>query len=91
MHEPSVSKPLTMTRPIDEALPGLISGSAVLAVRLATGVFTLGWTPKLLFGEEAEQVGIESGKYGFKIIGPLAFRDTSPLLETAPRPNSPLV
>ena len=54
------------------------------------GVFTLGWTPKLLTGAEAEAVGTESGTYGFK-IGPLAFRDTSPLLADAPRPEQPLM
>ena len=30
-------KPLTMTRPPQEALPGLITGGMALAVRLATG------------------------------------------------------
>ena len=82
-------KPLSMTRPGEQALP-LITGSAVLAVRLATGVFTLGWTPRLLFGAEAESIGVSNGKYGFK-LGPIAFRDESPLLETAPRPSEPLI
>lgn len=79
-----------MTRPLQEQLPGLISGGMALAVRLATGVFTLGWTPALKFGEEADALGVESGKYAYK-IGPLAFRDTSPLLEDAPRPAEPLI
>ena len=82
-------KPLTMTRP-SEQLPSLITGGLVLAVRLATGVFTLGWTPRLLIGDEAEAVGTATATYGFK-IGPFAFRDTSPLLTGAPRPEVPLV
>jgi len=84
-----VPQPLSMTRP-KEQLPGLLTGGLALAIRLATGVFTLGWTPKLLTGAEAEAVGTESGTYGFK-IGPLAFRDTSPLLADAPRPEQPLM
>jgi glutathione S-transferase len=83
-------KPLAMTRPLQEQLPGLISGGMVLAIRLATGVFTLGWTPSLLVGDDAAAVGIEEGKYAYK-IGPFAFRDTSPLLLDAPRPAEPLI
>ena len=82
-------RPLTMTRP-SEQLPSLLTGGLVLAIRLATGVFTLGWTPKLLVGDEAEAVGTATGTYGFR-LGPLAFRDTSPLLSSAPRPEQPLV
>ena len=82
-------RPLTVTRPREE-LPSLLTGSLVLAIRLATGVFTLGWSPKLLSGDEAAAVGTDTGKYGFK-LGPLAFRDTSPLLAGSPRPAQPLV
>uniref|UniRef100_A0A7S0HXD0 GST N-terminal domain-containing protein n=1 Tax=Phaeocystis antarctica TaxID=33657 RepID=A0A7S0HXD0_9EUKA len=82
-------RPLTVTRPSEE-LPSLLTGGLVLAIRLATGVFTLGWTPKLLTGDEAAAVGTATGTYGFK-FGPLAFRDTSPLLAGAPRPEQPLV
>ena len=79
-------KPLSMTRP-EEQIPGLLTGGAALAVRLATGVFTLGWSPKLV---KAEEIGIEKGIYGFP-LGPFAFRDTSSLLADAPRPDQPLV
>jgi len=82
-------KPLTMTRPRAQ-LPGLLTGGMALAIRLATGVFTLGWSPQLLTGPDADAVGIEQGVYGFK-VGPLAFRDTSPLLADAPRPATPLI
>ena len=82
-------KPLQMTRGAEQ-IPNLLTGGAVLAIRLATGVFTLGWTPKLVFGEEAESIGVEKGVYGFK-IGPVAFRDTSPILAQAPRPEEPLI
>ena len=71
-------KPLSMTRP-EEQIPGLLTGGAALAVRLATGVFTLGWSPKLV---KAEEIGIEKGIYGFP-LGPFAFRDTSSLLADA--------
>jgi len=80
-------QPLTLTRP-GEQLPGLISGGLALALRIATGVFTLGWTPKLLIGQDADAVGIDEGTYAFK-LGPVAFRDTSLLLEAAPRPAEP--
>ena len=83
-------RPLTMTRPAQEALPGLMSGGAALALRLATGVFTLGWQPRLLTGDEANAIGVANGKYGFR-VGPFAFRDESPLLVTAPRPKDPLI
>ena len=82
-------RPLTVTRPREE-LPSLLTGSLVLAIRLATGVFTLGWSPKLLTGDEAGAIGTATGTYGFK-LGPLAFRDTSPLLADSPRPAQPLL
>ena len=82
-------RPLTVTRPSEE-LPSLLTGGLVLAIRLATGVFTLGWSPKLLTGDEAAAVGTATGTYGFR-FGPLAFRDTSPLLAASPRPEQPLV
>ena len=82
-------KPLTMTRP-EEQLPGLITGGLALALRIATGVFVLGWSPKLLTGDAAGSIGVENGKYGFK-VGPLAFRDESSLLVDVPRPEQPLI
>eukprot|EP00322_Chrysochromulina_rotalis_P006539 CAMPEP_0115856952 /NCGR_PEP_ID=MMETSP0287-20121206/15322_1 /TAXON_ID=412157 /ORGANISM="Chrysochromulina rotalis, Strain UIO044" /LENGTH=283 /DNA_ID=CAMNT_0003311151 /DNA_START=59 /DNA_END=910 /DNA_ORIENTATION=- len=78
-----------MTRP-EEQLPGLLTGGLALAVRVATGVFVLGWSPKLLSGSDADCIGVQSGKYGFK-FGPFAFRDESSLLGSAPRPDQPLV
>jgi len=69
-------------------LPSLLTGGFALAVRLASGVFCLGWTPRLLVGSEAEAIAIDKGKYGFR-LGPLAFRDESPLLKDAPRPAEP--
>lgn len=49
-------KPLTMTRPRAQ-LPGLLTGGMALAIRLATGVFTLGWSPQLLTGVHATHRG----------------------------------
>ena len=78
-----------MTRP-QEQLPGLLTGGVALALRLATGVFTLGWAPRVLTGSDADAIGVSEGRYGFK-LGGVAFRDTSPLLADAPRPSQPLV
>ena len=78
-----------MTRP-NEQIAGLVTGGAALALRIATGVFTLGWSPQLLFGDEAAAVGPGTDKYAFR-FGPFAFRDTSPLLADAPRPETPLI
>jgi len=76
-------KALTVTRPKEQAL-GLLGGSSALALRLASGVFVLGWKIESVLKEVPE------GKYGLK-LGPLTLRDTSSVLGNAPRPAEPIV
>eukprot|EP00401_Gymnodinium_catenatum_P065692 CAMPEP_0117602702 /NCGR_PEP_ID=MMETSP0784-20121206/77727_1 /TAXON_ID=39447 /ORGANISM="" /LENGTH=365 /DNA_ID=CAMNT_0005405549 /DNA_START=9 /DNA_END=1106 /DNA_ORIENTATION=- len=80
--KPPEPQPLTVTRPGD--LPSLLTGSLALLLRLASGVFVLGWTPRFSFEKP------EPSKYGLQ-LGPVTLRDTSPILEGAPRPSEPLV
>jgi glutathione S-transferase len=75
-------RPLTVTSSAD--LAGLIKSSAALAVRLGTGGFVLGWKIDSIFAEE------QDGKYGLS-LGPFRIRDSSPVLEEAPRPVKPLI
>ena len=74
-------KPLTVTRPSD--LPNLLKSAIALGVRLATGVFVLGWKVDTVFAPE-------DGKYALQ-LGPLRLRDSSSVLDKAPRPNKPLI
>ena len=75
-------KPLTVTRSSD--IPSLLKSSVALGLRLATGVFVLGWKIDSLFAEP------EEGKYALK-LGPLRLRDASAVLKEAPRPGQPLI
>lgn len=77
-------KPLNATR-LGEDWLSLLTASLSLALRLASGVFVLGWSPSFKFGDASEP-----GKYSLQ-LGPVNLRDTSPILETAPRPEQPLV
>jgi len=74
---------LTMTRPKDQAF-GLITGGAALALRLASGVFVLGWKVESVLKDVSE------GQYALN-LGPLKIRDVSSVLGTAARPKEPLV
>lgn len=76
-------KPLNATR-LGEDWLSLLTASLSLALRLASGVFVLGWSPSFKFGQAPE------GKYSLQ-LGPVNLRDTSPILESAPRPKQPLV
>ena len=75
-------QPLTLTRSSD--LPSVLRSSAALAVRLATGVFVLGWKIDTIFAPE------EEGKYALQ-LGPFRIRDSSSVLQDAPRPEKPLI
>eukprot|EP00931_Biecheleriopsis_adriatica_P096272 TRINITY_DN69932_c0_g1_i1.p1 TRINITY_DN69932_c0_g1~~TRINITY_DN69932_c0_g1_i1.p1 ORF type:complete len:373 (-),score=41.05 TRINITY_DN69932_c0_g1_i1:86-1162(-) len=79
-------KPLNATR-LGEDWLSLLTASLALALRLASGVFVLGWSPSFKFGEASAS---DSGKYSLQ-LGPVNLRDTSPILEAAPRPKEPLV
>eukprot|EP00553_Chaetoceros_curvisetus_P003160 CAMPEP_0204615150 /NCGR_PEP_ID=MMETSP0717-20131115/2718_1 /ASSEMBLY_ACC=CAM_ASM_000666 /TAXON_ID=230516 /ORGANISM="Chaetoceros curvisetus" /LENGTH=389 /DNA_ID=CAMNT_0051628017 /DNA_START=997 /DNA_END=2166 /DNA_ORIENTATION=+ len=80
-------KPLTLTRPSD--LPSVLKSSAALAVRLATSCFVLGWKIDTLFYEDDNEESNDK-KY-FLALGPFRIRDSSSVLEGAPRPDKPLI
>ena len=75
-------KPLTVTRSSD--IPSLLKSSAALALRLATGVFVLGWKIDSFFAQS------EEGKYALE-LGPFRLRDSSSVLDSVPRPDEPLI
>lgn len=75
-------KPLSLTRPED--VGSALKSSAALAVRLATGAFVLGWKIDTLFAPE------DDGKYALG-LGPFRIRDSSTVLQDAPRPAEPIV
>jgi glutathione S-transferase len=75
-------KPLTLTSSAD--LAGVLKSSAALAVRLGTGAFVLGWKIDSVFAKQ------DDGKYGLS-IGPFCIRDSSSVLQDAPRPTKPLI
>ena len=96
---PQVSAPPGFTAPeprplavTDNAqIPGLLRGSAALAVRLATGVFVLGWRPSYVaaFGATLLGEAPRDGEYVLE-LGPFKFRDDSSVLPEA-RPAKPIV
>jgi len=65
----------------------LLKSSLALGVRLATGVFVLGWKIDSVF-YSAEDDGTKT--YSLK-LGPFSIRDTSSVLADAPRPNDNLI
>ena len=89
---PQVSAPPGFTAPeprplaiTDNAqIPGLLRGSAALAVRLATGVFVLGWRPSYVaaFGATLLGEAPKDGEYVLE-LGPFKFRDDSSVLPAA--------
>lgn len=74
-------QPLKLTESYD--LGQVLKSSASLAVRLATGVFVLGWKVDTLLAPN-------DGKYALS-LGPLRIRDSSSVLQDAPRPQKPLI
>ena len=75
-------KPLTMTRSSDAV--SILRSTISLAVRLATGAFVLGWRIDSIFAPE------EDGKYALQ-LGPFRLRDSSSVLQDAPRPAQNLI
>ena len=75
-------RPLTLTR--SENLGDVLKSGAALAIRLATGVFVLGWKIETLTAP------VEDDKYALQ-LGPLRIRDSSSVLADAPRPSKPLI
>lgn len=75
-------KPLTVTRL--DTVPDLLKRSIALGVRLGTGAFVLGWKIDTLFAPDND------GLYALP-IGPFRIRDSSTVLQDAPRPVKPIV
>jgi hypothetical protein len=74
-------QPLTITKKTDLAV--FLSSSVALVLRLGTGAFTLGWKIDNVFFDDET-------KYSLK-LGPLRIRDSSTVLQNAPRPVKPLI
>lgn len=77
-------RPLTVTSTAD--WPLFVKSTLAFALRLGTGAFTLGWKVDSLFYDADGN----PGKYSLR-VGPFCIRDTSAVLDQAPRPNIPLV
>lgn len=74
-------KPLTIGEGTD--LFDFAKAALALAARLGTGAFTLGWKIDSITFKDPE-------KYSLK-LGPLSIRDSSTVLDKAPRPIKPLI
>jgi glutathione S-transferase len=74
-------QPLTITKSTN--LGGLLSSSAGLAIRLATGAFVLGWKVDTIFAPE-------DGKYALQ-LGPFRIRDSSSILDQAAPPEETII
>jgi len=84
-----VPKPLQI--PDEEGqISSTLSGTAALALRLATSAFVLGWRVDSLFYRSNDGEGDKSGKYSLK-LGPFSIRDSSSVLTNCPRPTKPLI
>lgn len=79
-------QPLRVTRSSD--LPSLFKSSLALALRLGTGAFVLGWKVDTLFFEAESD---SQQKYYLALGGPIRLRDSSSVLDQAPRPQKPLI
>lgn len=89
-------KPLTITRTSD--IPSILKSALALGLRLGTGVFVLGWKleyVQLSFPWDTTtttSIPHSSSPTQYSLaIGPLRFRDTSSVLDQAPRPAQPLI
>lgn len=74
-------RPLTITNSTN--LSGLVSSSAGLALRLATGAFVLGWKVDTIFAPD-------DGKYALQ-LGPFRIRDSSSVLDRASPPIETII
>ncbi|KAG7345588.1 iron hydrogenase [Nitzschia inconspicua] len=79
-------KPLTISESTD--LFRFAKNTLALALRLATGTFVLGWKIDTLSYDPEKA---DSDKQYCLRLGPLAIRDSSSVLQNAPRPQQPLV
>lgn len=74
-------KPLTLTRP--ENLGDVLKSSVGLGLRLGTGAFVLGWQVDTLSAPEDDKYALS--------LGGLRVRDSSSVLDSAPRPKKNLI
>ena len=74
-------KPLTIAEGTD--LVDFGKSALSLGLRLGVGTFTLGWKIDSIFFNDPD-------KYSLK-LGPIALRDSSTVLDNAPRPSKPLI
>ena len=83
-------KPLTITS--SDELPSIIKSSAALAVRLATTAFVLGWKIDTLFFKDEQEGENDKIKKKYSLpLGIFNIRDSSSVLDNAPRPKQPLI
>jgi len=75
-------RPLTVSSKTD--LTEFAISTAASAIRLATGAFVLGWKIDTILAPE------DDGQYALR-LGPFRIRDSSSVLERAPRPDKPLI
>mmetsp|Transcript_8040 Transcript_8040/g.20156 ORF Transcript_8040/g.20156 Transcript_8040/m.20156 type:complete len:405 (-) Transcript_8040:3915-5129(-) len=81
-------KPLTITESTDIGL--FIKSTIAFVLRLGTGAFTLGWKIDDIFYDDEKDDSSDHKKYSLK-LGPFSIRDSSTVLDQAPRPNEPLI
>jgi len=74
-------KPLSIAKGTD--LVDFAKATLSLAVRLGTGAFTLGWKIDSFFHDDANTYSLK--------LGPFSIRDSSSVLDQAPRPKKPLI
>jgi glutathione S-transferase len=79
---------LTLTRSSD--LASVLKSTVALGLRLATGVFVLGWKIDTLFYDPSSSDDNNDAKY-YLSVGPFRIRDSSSVLSMAPRPEKPLI
>lgn len=79
-------RPLAISKSTD--LFRIFKSSVALGLRLATGTFVLGWKIDSVFYDPSKA---DSDKQYCLRLGPLGIRDSSSVLQNAPRPKQPLV
>lgn len=89
---PPEPKPLTITGSTD--LGKFVKSTLAFALRLGTGAFVLGWKIDTLFyadyGDSDNGENQKKQTYSLR-LGPLNVRDSSSVMDRAPRPQQPLV
>jgi len=91
-NRPKVSAPTDFVAPDPKPLAinenanvlDLVTSSIALALRLGTGAFVLGWGIDTLFAPDDDE------NYALS-LGPFRLRDSSSVLNDAPRPTKPLI